>query len=126
MDGCTIGELADAAGVSVETVRFYQRRQLLPEPERVGGRYRRYGDDDLDRLRYIRRAKELGFTLAEVAELLDAATSGSPDAILRATRARLADLDAQAARIDDQRRRLRLLARACDDGSGGCLDLEAG
>ena len=126
MEGYTIGALAEAAGVSVETVRFYQRRELIPEPERVDGRYRRYGDDDLDRLRHIRRAKELGFTLAEIAELLEAATSGAPEAVLRATRARLASLDEEAARIDDQRRRLRLLARACDDGTGDCLALDAG
>ncbi len=61
----TIGELARAAGVNVETVRFYERRGLLRQPERGHG-YRRYPQSDLDRLRFVRRAKELGFSLAEL------------------------------------------------------------
>lgn len=66
----TIGTLAQAAGVGVETVRYYQRRRLLPEPPRPLGGIRRYGEADLARLRFIRHAQELGFSLAEVAELL--------------------------------------------------------
>jgi MerR family mercuric resistance operon transcriptional regulator len=66
----TIGRLAQRAGVNVESVRFYQRRGLLAEPPRPLGGIRRYGDDDVRRIRFIRQSQTLGFTLAEVAELL--------------------------------------------------------
>ena len=66
----TIGALAREAGVGVETVRYYQRRALLHEPERPHGGIRRYGETDLRRLRFIRHARELGFSLDEAGELL--------------------------------------------------------
>lgn len=66
----TIGALAQAAGVNLETIRFYQRRGLLPEPARPQGGIRRYGDPDLARVRFIKSAQRLGFSLDEVAELL--------------------------------------------------------
>lgn len=66
----TIGRLARSAGVNVETVRYYQRRGLLDEPERPLGSVRRYGPVSVDRIRFIRRAQELGFTLEEVKNLL--------------------------------------------------------
>jgi DNA-binding transcriptional MerR regulator len=66
----TIGGLAKAAGVGVETVRYYQRRGLLPEPARPAGEIRRYGGEDLRRLRFIRSAQTAGFTLNEIKELL--------------------------------------------------------
>ena len=62
----TIGGLAKAAGVRVETVRYHQRRGLLPEPARPPGEVRRYGETDLKRLRFIRSAQAAGFTLAEI------------------------------------------------------------
>jgi MerR family mercuric resistance operon transcriptional regulator len=68
--GTTIGGLALAAGVNVETVRFYQRKGLMPEPDRPYGGVRRYGAPDLARLRFIRSAQRLGFSLDEVGELL--------------------------------------------------------
>jgi MerR family copper efflux transcriptional regulator len=66
----SIGALARATGLGVETIRFYEREALLPEPERSASNYRKYGDDALRRLRFIRRAKELGFTLQEIRKLL--------------------------------------------------------
>ncbi|MEJ2204776.1 MAG: MerR family transcriptional regulator [Gemmatimonadota bacterium] len=66
-----IGELAERAGVSVQTVRYYERRGLLPEPERTRSGYREYEMSDVRRLGFVRRAKELGFTLSEVGDLLD-------------------------------------------------------
>ena len=67
----TIGRLAAAAGVHVETVRYYQRRGLLRAPSRAPGSARRYEAEDVGRLRFIRRAQGLGFSLAEVSELLE-------------------------------------------------------
>jgi MerR family mercuric resistance operon transcriptional regulator len=66
----TIGLLARAAGVNVETIRYYQRRGLLDQPERPLGSVRRYGAVSVDRIRFIKRAQELGFTLEEVKNLL--------------------------------------------------------
>ncbi len=65
-----IGELAKQAGVNIQTVRFYERRGLLPEPTRKESGYRIYGADDLHRLRFIRQAKTLGFSLNEIATIL--------------------------------------------------------
>lgn len=71
MVSLSIGQLAKAAGVGVETVRFYEREGLLPEPPRRASGYRQYPSDAVGRIRFIRRAKDLGFTLREIAELLD-------------------------------------------------------
>lgn len=69
-DTLTIGALAAAAGVNVETIRFYQRRCLLGEPERPHCGVRRYGSDDAARVRFIKSAQRIGFSLDEVAQLL--------------------------------------------------------
>ncbi len=68
--GATIGALAETAGVNVETIRFYQRKGLMPEPEKPYGSIRRYGAADLARVRFIKSAQRLGFSLEEVGELL--------------------------------------------------------
>ncbi|MDE2299780.1 MAG: Hg(II)-responsive transcriptional regulator [Burkholderiales bacterium] len=68
--GLTIGAVAKAAGVNVETVRFYQRRALLPEPDRPYGSIRRYGDKDVARVKFVKAAQRLGFSLDEVAGLM--------------------------------------------------------
>ena len=66
----TIGKLADAAGVNIETIRYYQRRGLLDEPPKPAGGHRRYAPEQAKRLRFIKRAQALGFTLDEVGALL--------------------------------------------------------
>jgi len=66
-----IGELARAAGVNIQTIRFYERERLLPPPPRTASGYRDYGKRDLDRVLFIRRNHEIGFTLTEVRQLLD-------------------------------------------------------
>ena len=70
MKSLTIGQLARNAGVGVETVRFYERKELLAEPERRPSGYRQYDEGVVRRLQFIRRAKELGFTLNEIKDLL--------------------------------------------------------
>lgn len=70
VNSLTIGGLAKAANVHVETIRYYQRRGLLSEPERPAGGIRRYGSADLDRLTFVRTAQQLGFSLNEISELL--------------------------------------------------------
>ena len=88
----TIGTLARAAGVSVETVRYYERRELLEQPERGDG-YRRYSEADVERLKFVRRAKELGFTLAEIKDLLVSAECRSASGILAAARVKLGEVE---------------------------------
>ena len=95
----SIGALADAAGVHVETIRFYQRKGLLPTPTRARGEIRRYGAGDVARVRFVKAAQRLGFSLGEIAELLtlDAGTQcgtarGIAEGKLRDVRARLRDL----------------------------------
>ncbi len=113
----TIGSLATAAGVGVETVRFYQRKGLLDEPTRESG-IRRYGGADLRRLRFIRKAQAAGFTLRQVAELL-ALDGGEDRARVRAlARARIAALDAQIAALASARDALAHLAAECGSGRG--------
>ena len=68
--GLTIGVFAQAAGVNVETIRFYQRKGLLSEPDKPLGSIRRYGDSDVARVRFVKSAQQLGFSLDEIAELL--------------------------------------------------------
>lgn len=75
----SIGQLARAAGVGVETVRFYEREGLVPDPPRRASGYRMYPPDAVKRLRFIRRAKELGFSLAEISDLLRLAAQPEAD-----------------------------------------------
>ena len=117
MNKDTIGGLAKAAGVSVETVRFYQRRGLLSEPPRPRGEVRRYGHDDLERLRFIRSAQAAGFTLAEIGELLELNASDDRSRAYELAQARVAVLDQKIAQLQTARRALASLASACA-GSG--------
>jgi MerR family mercuric resistance operon transcriptional regulator len=70
LERCTIGTLARRAGVNVETIRYYQRRGLVPEPAKPLGGIRNYAPEHVHRLRFIKRAQQLGFSLEEVGELL--------------------------------------------------------
>jgi DNA-binding transcriptional MerR regulator len=120
----TIGRLAEAAGVNVETVRYYERRGLLERPVRRGSQYREYADADVARLQFIRRAKTLGFTLTEIRELLTASESGSAEGVLVAARAKLAQVEADRDEIEALRARLARLVDVCADGSDDCVTLE--
>jgi MerR family mercuric resistance operon transcriptional regulator len=122
----TIGGLAKAAGVGVETVRYYQRRGLLPEPARPGGEVRRYGEDDLRRLRFIRSAQAAGFTLAEIGELLDLSAAHDRTRARELAQARVAALDEKIAELQAARAALAGLAADCASGGGGpCPILKA-
>jgi MerR family transcriptional regulator, mercuric resistance operon regulatory protein len=114
----TIGKLAQAGGVGVETVRFYQRRGLLETPARDDG-IRRYGSVDLRRLRFIRQAQAAGFTLEEIKELLDLDSSEDRSRARELANARVKALDARIAELGRARDALRRLARECGSGSAG-------
>jgi len=123
-ENLTIGRLADAAGVSVETVRYYERRGLLPEPQRTDAGYRLYRDDDVARLQFLLRAKRLGFTLAEIAELAERSTAESTDDVAAAVRSKLDAVEAEIDGLLETRCRLRRLVDLCDHGDGtACLQL---
>ena len=69
-ESLTIGKVAEQGGVKVQTIRYYERRGLLPKPARSASGYRKYSDDSVRRLRFIRQAQALGFSLSEIEELL--------------------------------------------------------
>src|SRR3954452_23341515 len=122
----TIGGLAKAAGVGVETVRYYQRRGLLAEPARPSGEIRRYGAEDLKRLRFIRSAQAAGFTLNEIKELVDLDASDDRARARELAKARVAAIDAQIAHLREARDALAGLATACANKRGGpCPILKA-
>jgi len=86
------GQLARRAGVAIDTVRYYERNQLLTPAGRLASGYRRYGEGELKRLRFIRRAKALGFTLEEIRELLSLSDERNVAKVKRAAEAKLADI----------------------------------
>jgi DNA-binding transcriptional MerR regulator len=127
MAGLTIGKFAAAEGVGVETVRFYQRRGLLALPERRTSGYREYTEADRWRLAFIRRARLLGFTLAEIRELLGPAEARSTDDIMRAAQAKLEAIEEQARELAALRCKLRRLVQVCEHGDGDdCVALLLG
>ena len=114
----TIGQLADAAGVHVETIRYYQRQGLLAEPARAPGAIRRYGDADVARVRFIKSAQRLGFALDEVAQLLSL-DDGRQCAQARAiAEAKLADVRSRLADLRRIETALDALVDRCADGRG--------
>lgn len=114
----TIGRLAAAGGVGVETIRFYQRKGLLEQPTRESG-IRRYGGEDLRRLRFIKQAQTAGFTLDEIKELLELDAGEDRSRARELAQGRLEALDARIAELEQARDSLRRLARECGNGTPG-------
>jgi MerR family transcriptional regulator, mercuric resistance operon regulatory protein len=110
----TIAGLARAAGVNVETVRFYQRRGLIPEPSRPLGGVRRYAQEDADRIRFIKRAQAMGFTLAEIETLLELRTRRSCKATREIASTKLRLIDERIRALRGLRRELARLVAVCD------------
>ena len=115
----TIGALAKTAGVGVETVRYYQRRGLLPEPPRSHGEVRRYGAEYVRRLKFIRSAQAAGFTLSEIGELLQLSVSDDRARARQLAQARVAALDEKIAELREAREALAGLATDCAKKRGG-------
>jgi len=110
-----IGEMAERAGVSVQAVRYYERRGLLPEPGRKASGYRIYEASDALRLRFILRAKALGFTLSEIEELLDLRVDPrrTADDVRRRAEKKIADVDAKIRDLREIRRVLGQVVESC-------------
>ena len=114
----TIGQLAAAGDVGVETIRFYQRKGLLETPTRESG-IRRYGSEDVRRLRFIRQAQGAGFTLEEIKELLALDAGEDRSRARELARSRIATLDAKIAELNTARAALQRLATECEGGGQG-------
>ena len=114
----TIGQLAAGGNVSVETIRFYQRKGLLETPARDKG-IRRYGPEDVRRLRFIRQAQAAGFSLEEIRELLDLDSGRDRDRARELARNRIEALDARIAELARAREALQRLASQCGEGGEG-------
>jgi MerR family mercuric resistance operon transcriptional regulator len=130
METMTIGELARRAGVGVQTVRYYERRRLLPAATRRTSGYREFTSAALERLRFIRRAQELGFTLSEIAELLELRLDPHTTAADIKARAeeKIGEIDRKLRDLNRIRHALAHLAGGCRGGrgpTGDCPLLEA-
>lgn len=128
MQSVTIGRLSAATGVKIETIRYYERAGLIEPPARTEGNYRSYGSDDIARLGFIRRTRDLGFTLEEIRALLDLAADkdrdcGEIDAIATF---HLAEVDRKLEDLTALRRQLAAAISTCAGGTvAECRILEA-
>ncbi len=130
MKQMTIGEAAQSAGVGVETIRFYERRNLIAQPPKpAGGGYRKYPEETIDRVRFVRQAQELGFSLREIGDLLSLRADPEADsAQIRArAMAKLSEVDEKVHQLKRIRAALKTVIAACP-GHGAvqcCSILEA-
>lgn len=123
-----IGELGGATATKVETIRYYEQTGLLPPPERTSANYRRYGADHLARLSFIRRSRDLGFSIDQVRALLDLADDRSLDCctVDEIASEHLRNVDRKIADLSALRRELSALIASCDGGTvAECRILEA-
>ncbi len=115
MPNLKIGELAEQSHVNLQTIRYYEREGLLPKPARLASGYRAFSPDHVRRVRFIKRAQELGFSLKEIKELLSIRVDARSDcsAVQRLAKARLADIDQKIRALQAMRKVLSSLATAC-------------
>jgi MerR family transcriptional regulator, copper efflux regulator len=115
----TIGEIARRTDVSADTIRYYERQGLIPDPARTDGGYRNYPPETIARLKFIRRAKRLGFSLREIQDLLSLSEDSAATAsdIKQRAEAKLVEIEAQISDLRRMQTALSQLTRACP-GSG--------
>ena len=129
MAAYTIGQVARRSGVGVETVRFYEREGLIPQPPRPDSGFRRYPQDSVSRIRFIQRSKALGFSLREIKELLslrvDSATSCGE--VKRRAEEKVADIERKIHTLQEMKKALARMTAACRGRgpTGDCPILEA-
>jgi MerR family copper efflux transcriptional regulator len=115
MQTMNIGRLAQLAQINIDTIRYYERQKLLPPAARTASGYRQYTPSDLERLRFILRSKDLGFTLAEIGELLSLTGDRDSDmrGVKRKAKQRLAQVEQKIAELRRVKRGLKKLIDAC-------------
>ncbi len=113
----TIGQVATAANVNIQTIRYYERRGLFAAPRRTASGYRQYAPDAVIRLRFIKHAQELGFSLQEIQELLGLRVrhGAACDAVERKTRDKIELVQERIRHLQRMKRTLERLAAACAD-----------
>lgn len=128
-DTLRTGEVAARAGVNIQTLRYYERRGLIPEPERRASGYREYPPDAVRIIRFIKRAQELGFTLSEIEELLRIRgdQTASCAEVRASAKAKIDDIELKVRNLRAMKRALGILVSSCtSDGSAReCPILEA-
>jgi len=127
MSELTIGGLADEAGVNVETIRYYQRRGLMPEPDKPAQGYRRYDATTVKRVRFIKRAQALGFTLEEIGGLLKLDEAHACAETRELASHKLQTIETKLADLVAMRKALTALLCQCDAGAmkGNCPIIHA-
>ncbi|MEX2263362.1 MAG: MerR family DNA-binding protein [Bryobacteraceae bacterium] len=117
--GLKIGEVAKRGGVNLQTIRYYERERLLPKPPRLSSGYRMFPADAVHRVRFIKRAQELGFSLAEIRELLSIQIDPKKECsdVQRLAKAKIADIDEKIRTLEAMKRVLSGLMQICP-GSG--------
>ena len=115
MDQLRIGEVAGKAGVNLETIRYYERQGLLPKPSRLSSGYRAFSSDAVRRIRFIKRAQQLGFSLKEIQQLLALRINprGRCGDVRLRTEAKIADMDQKIRSLQAMKQTLERLAAAC-------------
>lgn len=126
MPGISIGEAASETGLSIDTLRYYEKIGLLPRISRDTGGRRRYDNADLSRLRFIQRAQRCNFSLEEIRQLLQlrSAEDNARPQVQRLTEQKLADIKARMADLDRLQRELELLLNLCHGSESGCPIIE--
>lgn len=125
----TISEVAEASGVGVETVRFYERKRLITQPKRPAAGYRRYHEATARRIRFIRKAQELGFTLAEIRQLLELRLDPGRSCadVKNEAETKIGDIDEKIASLKVMRKALVEITRSCsgEGPTSACPILDA-
>ena len=119
MESLTIGQLAQRANVGIETIRFYERKGLIPEPPRRASGYRDYPIETVAQIIFIRRAKQLGFTLKEIYELLELRVSPRRNCchVKESADVKITDIDEKIDSLRRMRRALKDLTEACEQNT---------
>jgi MerR family mercuric resistance operon transcriptional regulator len=117
MNTLRISELAKQAGVNIETIRYYERRDLIPEPPRLASGYRQYSPDYVTRIRFIKRAQELGFSLTEIADLLALRVNSDTvcSEIQKQAEIKIADIETKLQMLQRMKTVLSDLVKACQE-----------
>jgi MerR family mercuric resistance operon transcriptional regulator len=113
--GLKIGEVAERGGVNLQTIRYYEREKLLPEPPRLASGYRMFPETAVNRVRFIKRAQELGFSLAEIRELLSIKIDPRKDCsdVQRLAKVKIVDIEEKIRTLESMKRVLSGLAESC-------------